>query len=115
MNTARTGFWTRVVADADFAEAVIEDPLRALSDVDDVEVSAEQVRQLEEMSREERTEFVRGIIREAFFQGASSRYGELAESGLMGAGGELPPELRRDPEDDRDDDEGDTGDAPAAG
>lgn len=105
MNAGRTRFWTRVVADATFAEAVIDDPLRALSDVPDIEVSAEQVRQLEEMSRDERTEFVRGIVREAFFKGASSRYGELAESGLLGAGGDLPPELRRD-EDDADDGEG---------
>ncbi len=91
-----------MVADAAFAEAVIDDPLRALSDAPDVDVSTEQVRQLEEMSRDERTEFVRGIVREAFIQGASSRYGELAESGLLGAGGELPPELRRDPEDEED-------------
>lgn len=99
MHAQKTSFWFRVVADAEFADAVIEDPLRALSDVDDIEVSSDQVRQLEEMERDERTEFVRGIVREAFLKGAIARYGELAEQGLMGSGGPLPPELRADDDD----------------
>lgn len=87
MNTARTGFWTRVVADADFAEAVIDDPLRALSDVDDVEVSAEQVRQLEEMSRDERSVLVDRIMRETFLMNAIALYGPVAVEGPI----DLPP------------------------
>lgn len=111
MHAERTGFWMRVVADAEFADAVIEDPLRALSGVTDVEVSTAQVHQLEEMTRDERSEFVRGIVREAFLKGAIARYGQLAEEGLLGAGGPLPPELRADEDDDEATD--DTGDGEA--
>ena len=92
----KIGFWTRMVADQAFREAVIEDPLRALARVDDVDVSAEQVRQLEEMSNAQRRELVTEVVRDAFFKGAVSRFGALGRDGSLG---QLPP---RD----------DTGDAP---
>ncbi len=81
MDGQKTRFWTRVVADERFRDAVIDDPLRALSDVTDVEVSAEQVCQLEEMSRDERAELVREIIRETFLMNAIARYGPVAVEG----------------------------------
>lgn len=107
MNAEKTGFWTRVVADASFADAVIDDPLRALSEVTDVVVSTEQVRRLEELTRDERADLVREVVHEAFMKGAVARYGHLSQEGLLGAGGPLPPELRA-PEDDEDetDDQG---------
>ena len=64
----KTGFWTRMVADQAFREAVIEDPLRALARVDDVDVSPQQVRQLEEMSHGDRRELVTEVVRDAFFK-----------------------------------------------
>jgi len=85
----KTGFWTRVVADSDFRDAVIDDPLRAMGHADDVEVSAEQIRQLEEMTRDERVELVTEIVRDAYFKGALQRFGPLREDGSLG--GPNPP------------------------
>ena len=52
--------WVRAVADPAFREALIDDPLRALAEAGDVHASAGQVRQLEEMDRDERAELVSG-------------------------------------------------------
>lgn len=81
MDGGRTRFWTRVVADERFRDAVIDDPLRAVGEVDDIEVSAEQIRRLEEMSREERSDLVVEIIRTAFVKSAIARYGPVAVDG----------------------------------
>ncbi len=75
----RIGFWTRVVADAVFRDAVIEDPLRAVAEVDDVEATSAQVRQLEEMGVEERREFIQHVVRAAFMKGTVARWGPLDE------------------------------------
>ncbi len=83
-NSDKTGFWTRMVADQAFREAVIDDPLRALAGADDVEVSADQVRQLELLGRDERLELVTEVVRDAFFKGAVSRFGPLREDGALG-------------------------------
>ncbi len=87
MDGRKTRFWTRVVADERFRASVIGDPLRALSDVDDVEVSAEQVRQLEEMSRDERSVLVDRVMRETFLMNAIALYGPVAVEGPI----DLPP------------------------
>lgn len=81
----KTGFWTRMVADQAFREAVIEDPLRALARVDDVDVSPQQVRQLEEMSHGDRRELVTEVVRDAFFKGAVARWGPLGDDGALGS------------------------------
>lgn len=93
MDGRKTRFWTRVVADERFRDAVIDDPLRALSEVDDIDVSAEQVRQLEEMSRDQRIEIVREIIRETFLMNAIARYGPVAVEGPI----DIPPRDENDP------------------
>lgn len=80
----KTGFWTRMVADQTFREAVIEDPLRAVAAATDVAVSADQIRQLEDMSRHERLALVTDVVRDAFFKGAVSRFGPLRDDGALG-------------------------------
>ncbi len=85
----KIGFWTRMVADAVFRDAVLADPLRAMGDVDDVDVSAEQIRRLEEMSYDERMELVTEVVRDAYFRGALARFGPLREDGSLG--GPEPP------------------------
>jgi hypothetical protein len=74
-----------MVADQTFREAVVEDPLRALARVDDVDVSPRQVRQLEEMSHADRRELVTMVVRDAFFKGAVARWGPLGDDGELGA------------------------------
>lgn len=81
MDGGRTRFWTRVLADERFRAAVIEDPLRAVSGAGDVEVSARQMRRLEEMTRDERVELVDEVVREAFLKTAIARYGPMAVDG----------------------------------
>ena len=88
--------WVRAVADPRFREALIVDPLRALAAEPAVEVSAEQVRQLEEMDGEERAEFVRGVVREVHMRGGQARFGPIRDDGRIG--GPTPGEGR--PEDD---------------
>lgn len=78
--------WTRAIADERFREALIEDPLRALADFDDVAVSPEQVRQLEELDPEERRELVTEIYRTAFIEGAAARFGDIGPDGRLGGG-----------------------------
>lgn len=82
--------WTRTVADPDFREALIADPLRALADAGDVGASLEQVQQLEGMSPEERAEFVRGVVRDIHMKGGQARFGDVGEDGRLG--GPPPPD-----------------------
>ena len=79
-----TPFWTRVVADAAFREAVIDDPLRALADTGGIAVSAQQVKQLEAMDRDERAEAIEEIVREVHVRGASARFGDIRPDGRIG-------------------------------
>jgi hypothetical protein len=79
-----THIWTRAVADLAFRDALIEDPLRALAEVGDVRASAEQVRRLEEMDRDERAELVAGIVREVHSRGFQARFGQLHDDGRIG-------------------------------
>ncbi len=67
--------WVRLVADDRFREAFIEDPLRALANAGPVTVSAEQVRQLDDLSPDERRDFVVGLVRDAHFHGGAARFG----------------------------------------
>ena len=86
---ALTRFWVRVVADQGFRDAVIADPLRALADAPDVQVSAEQVHQLEEMDPDERSDFIAEIVREVHYRGATARFGDIGPDGRLG--GPPPP------------------------
>jgi len=79
-----TRFWVRVVADQDFREALIADPLRALASTPNIDVSAEQVRQLEQMDIEERSAFITEIVREVHFRGATARFGDIGRDGRLG-------------------------------
>ena len=79
-----TPFWTRVVADETFREAVLADPLRALADTPDVDVSSDQIRQLEEMAPDERREFVSEVVREIHMRGAVARFGNIGRDGRLG-------------------------------
>lgn len=76
--------WARAVADPVFREALIDDPLRALADAGDVRASAEQVRQLEDLDREERAELVIGVVREIHWRGGQARFGRLRADGRLG-------------------------------
>lgn len=86
----RPGFWVRVIADERFRDAVIDDPLRALAETPDVDVSAEQVRQLEAMTREEREVAMGEVFRQAHFRGGVARFGAIGLDGRLG--GAVPPE-----------------------
>ncbi len=79
-----TPFWVRVVADGRFREAVLEDPLRALASTPDIEVSSEQVRQLEELSAQERRALVTDVVRQTHVRGAVARFGTLGLDGRFG-------------------------------
>lgn len=78
-----TPFWVRVVADERFREAVVDDPLRAMAGVEGVEVSAEQITQLDEMDRDERVAMITEVVRETHIQGWSARLGswEIRDEG----------------------------------
>jgi hypothetical protein len=86
----RVPLWARAVADPAFREALIDDPLRALAEAGDVNASAEQVRQLDEMDPEERAELVRGVVREIHLRGGQARFGTLGPDGRLG-GPDPPP------------------------
>ena len=79
-----THLWTRAVADLTFRDALIEDPLRALAEAGDVRASPEQVRQLEEMDRDERAEMVTEIVRQVHSRGFQARFGRLRDDGRLG-------------------------------
>jgi hypothetical protein len=76
--------WVRAVADPGFREALIGDPLRALAEAGDVRASPEQVRQLEEMDRDERAELVTGVVREIHWHGGQARFGGIGPDGRLG-------------------------------
>jgi len=82
-----TPIWTRAVADPAFRDALIEDPLRALAEARDVVASAAQVRQLEELEREERERLVMGVVRDVHWRGGQARFGSLHEDGRLGGPG----------------------------
>ena len=84
---ASTPIWARAVADPSFREALIDDPLRALAAAGDVYASREQVGHLEQMDREERAEFVRGVVREVHMRGGQARFGGIGDDGRLGGGG----------------------------
>lgn len=85
-DTSSPSLWVRVIADERFREALIGDPLRALADFDDVAVSPEQVRQLEDLDLDERRELVMEVYRRAFTEGAAARFGEIGPDGRLGGG-----------------------------
>jgi len=76
--------WVRAIADERFRAALVEDPLRALAEAGPIRVSAEQVRQLEEMSADERRELITGMVREAHWRGGQARFGRLGADGRLG-------------------------------
>ncbi|MDX6646974.1 MAG: Ribosomally synthesized peptide [Miltoncostaeaceae bacterium] len=82
-----TPLWVRAVVDPDFRAALIADPLRAVAEAGDVEVSGEQVRQLEEMELDQRAEFVRGVVREVHRLGGQARFGAIRDDGRIGGTG----------------------------
>jgi hypothetical protein len=79
-----TPLWVRAVADPSFRDALIDDPLRALAAAPDVQASPDQVRQLEDMDRDERAELVTEVVREVFLRGAEARFGQIGEDGRLG-------------------------------
>lgn len=81
---ALTPIWVRAVADPSFRDALIEDPLRALADAGDVHASLRQIRQLEELSRDERAELVMGVVRDVHRRGGQARFGRIHEDGRLG-------------------------------
>jgi hypothetical protein len=79
-----TPIWVRAVVDPGFRAALIADPLRAVAEAVDVEVSGEQVRQLEEMELDERAALVRGVVREVHWRGGQARFGAIRDDGRIG-------------------------------
>jgi hypothetical protein len=78
------GIWVRAIADDRFRTALIDDPLRALAAFDNVRVSPEQVRQLEEMTRAERLALLTDMLRRAHIEGGASRFGSIGLDGRIG-------------------------------
>jgi hypothetical protein len=91
LSEAPIPIWTRAVADPNFRDALIADPLRALADAGNVAASADQVRQLEDMTPEQRAEFITEIVRDVHIRGGQARFGWIGEDGLLG-GSETPPD-----------------------
>lgn len=83
----KTPLWTRAVADEAFRQRLIDDPLRALAEEPNIAVSAEQVRQLEEMDVATREELLTEIVREVYVKGAIARFGQIGPDGRFGGGG----------------------------
>lgn len=85
--------WTRAVADPAFRDALIADPLRAVADAGNIEVSPEQVRQLEGMELEERAELITAVVRDVHMRGGQARFGNIQNDGRPGGStGPLPPD-----------------------
>lgn len=84
-----TPLWTRAVADPTFRQALIDDPLRAVAAAGNIDVSAEQMRRLEEMDEEDREELVTAVVQQVHLRGATARFGHIGPDGRFGA----PPEL----------------------
>lgn len=82
--------WTRAVADPAFRDALIADPLRALAGAGNIEVSPEQVRQLEEMDLEQRAELITAVVRDVHMRGGQARFGNIQNDGRLG-GSEAAP------------------------
>ncbi len=78
--------WVRAIADERFRAALVEDPLRALAAFSDVAVSPDQVRQLDEMSRDEREGLITRLLREAHWRGGQARFGDVGVDGRLGGG-----------------------------
>ena len=76
--------WARAVADPAFRDALIDDPLRAVAGATGIRVSAEQIRQLEEMDLEERERLVKGVVREVHARGGFARFGWPDARGRLG-------------------------------
>jgi hypothetical protein len=89
----RPSVWARAIADAAFRDALIADPLRALADAPEVEVSAGQVRALEAMTPADREEVLRELLREAMTRRARQQWGDRFWSPDIGmdAPGDDPP------------------------
>jgi hypothetical protein len=90
-DVGKPGLWVRAIADERFRVALIADPLRALAEFPDVDVSADQVRQLDELSVEEREELVRQVFRNAHFKGGQARFGAIGFDGRLGGEPPAPP------------------------
>ena len=76
-DSERPSLWARTVADEAFRDALIYDPLRALARFSDVDVSADQIRQLEDMTVEERRELIARVVRDAHLKGGAARFGDI--------------------------------------
>lgn len=85
----RPTLWVRVIADEAFRTALIDDPLRALAVFPDVVVSADQIRQLEKLGRDEREALVTDVFRQAHWRGGQARFGTIGMDGRLG--GADPP------------------------
>ncbi len=84
--------WVRAIADDRFRSALVDDPLRALASFDNVRVSPEQVRQLEEMTRAERLSLLTDMLRRAHVEGGAARFGSIGLDGRIGGPPrDLPP------------------------
>lgn len=111
---AATSLWARAVADRDFCEALIVDPLRALADTPGVTANPDQVRRLEAMSLSERDTMVRDLVRDVTARRAREQWGDRVWSPehdtefdvmFQAQDASLPPEAKRqDDDDDRDED-----------
>ena len=83
---SRPTIWVRAIADERFRAALVDDPLRALAAFPDVAVSSDQVRQLDEMSRDDREALVSQVLREAHWRGGQARFGDFGIDGRIGGG-----------------------------
>ena len=89
-DAGRPTLWMRAIADEAFRVALIEDPLRALATFPDVAVSADQIRQLEELSRDAREALVIDVFRQAHWRGGRARFGQLGLDDRLGGDAEPP-------------------------
>lgn len=77
IDDARPSLWARTIADEAFRDALVYDPLRALARFGDVGVSADQIRQLEGMTVDERRELIQRVVRDAHIKGGAARFGDI--------------------------------------
>lgn len=77
MGTAQEmSLWARAIVDPVFRDELIEDPLRALAHADGVVVSSDQVRELEDMSPDERAEQLQRVMRDALARRLRHQWGD---------------------------------------
>ena len=81
---ATVPLWTRAVADERFRADLIDDPLRAVAAAGNIDVSAEQMRLLEEMDVETRTDLVTEVVRQVHWAGGAARFGGVGPDGRIG-------------------------------